>query len=85
MTTTNTIQEPVEQAENEKAEAIKEAIKELSTPLIDSLYEYVTFLTEKEKKHKAFVERVLAAEKEPTIKFQSAKDAFKAILDEVEN
>ncbi len=70
---------------NDKVEVIKEALKELSPPLIDSLHEYVIFLLEKEKKHRAFVERVLDAKKEPTIQFQSAQEAFQAILDEVEN
>ncbi len=77
------IQKPIEQVENPeslKVEVIKEALKELSPPLIDSLHEYVNFLLEKEKKHRAFVERVLNIKaNSDTITFDSVEEAMEAI------
>ncbi|MCI4626808.1 MAG: hypothetical protein L3V56_12735 [Candidatus Magnetoovum sp. WYHC-5] len=78
---TTIIQNPVEQTEAYKIEAIKEALKELSPKLIDSLYEYVVFLLEKEKKHKEFVERILVIEANPDyVEFDTAEDLVEAIV-----
>ncbi|KJU87693.1 hypothetical protein MBAV_000113 [Candidatus Magnetobacterium bavaricum] len=80
---TNTIEETVEQVQqihNDKVDAIKEALKELSPPLIDSLNEYVSFLIEKERKHKVFVERILEIEaNSDTVIFDSVEEAMEAI------
>ncbi len=79
----NTIEKPVEQTEqvyNNKVEAIKEALRELSPPLIDSLSDYVSFLLEKEKRHKAFIERILDIEtNSDTVIFDSVEEAMEVI------
>ncbi len=80
---TNIIQNPIEQVENTetlKVEAIKEVLKKLSPPLIDSLYDYAAFLLEKEKTHRAFVEETLEIEaNSDTITFDSVEEAMEAI------
>ncbi|KJJ83500.1 hypothetical protein OMAG_002636, partial [Candidatus Omnitrophus magneticus] len=43
--------------------------------------EYVAFLVEKEKKHRAFVERILNAEKEPSVVCKNIKELMQAIDD----
>lgn len=47
---------------------------------IQAVRDYVSYLLEREKKHKAFVKRVLQAEKEPGIICNSVDEAMKAIL-----
>ena len=72
--------EQAEQANGYKIETITEALKELSPPLIDSLYEYVIFLVEKEKKHRAFVKETIEIEvNSDTITFDSVEEAMEAI------
>ncbi|MCI4624928.1 MAG: hypothetical protein L3V56_03105 [Candidatus Magnetoovum sp. WYHC-5] len=72
--------EQEKQIYNDKVEVIKEALKELSPPLIDSLHEYVTFLLEKEKRHRAFVKETLDAAADPDyLEFDSVEEAMEAI------
>lgn len=52
---------------------------------IQEVRDFIGYLVEKEKKHKAFVQRVLEAEKEPSKVFDSVEEAMKAILDETED
>ncbi|MBF0337404.1 MAG: hypothetical protein HQL05_06185 [Nitrospirae bacterium] len=63
-------------------EYIKAATVQLSPESILVLQDFVAFLVEKERKHDAFVQRVLEAEKEPLICFDSAEEAFNAIFDD---
>ncbi len=62
-----------------KVQVINKAIAELSPVLIDALHEYVLFLVERERKHKAFVERVLSAEKESSVICNSVDELMQAI------
>ncbi|MBI5682082.1 MAG: hypothetical protein HZC45_02775 [Deltaproteobacteria bacterium] len=64
---------------------IDEMLLSLPAKKIQAVRDYVGFLMEKEKKHKAFEKRVLKAEKEPGILFENVEDAVKAVFDETEN
>ncbi|MBF0537234.1 MAG: hypothetical protein HQL03_03170 [Nitrospirae bacterium] len=66
-------------------EQIKEAVAQLSPESILVLQDFVAFLVEKERKYNAFVQRVLDAEKEPVICFESAEEAFNAIFNDAES
>ena len=59
---------------------IDEMILKLSEEKIQEVRDYVGYLLEKEKKHRAFVKRVLKAEKEPGIICNSVEEAMDAIL-----
>lgn len=63
---------------------IKEMLNTLSEDTLKEVRDFIAFLIEKERKKKAFVERVLKAEQEPPIRFESADEAFQAIIDESE-
>lgn len=58
---------------------IDEMLLKLPKKRIQEVRDYVGYLYEKEKKHRAFVERVLKAEKEPSIKCKSVEDVMKLI------
>lgn len=60
---------------------IDEMLAKLPAKKIHEVRDFVGYLLEKEKKHKAFVERVLKAEKETRIRFDSVDEAMKAIFD----
>lgn len=61
-------------------EEIKNTLPELSPASIGALYEYVFFLREKDRKRKAFEERILAIESESdTLTFETAEEAVAAI------
>lgn len=64
---------------------IDEMLAKLPAKKIHEVRDFVGYLLEKEKKHKAFVERVLKAENEPPIRFKSVGDAVRAVFDEAEN
>lgn len=66
-------------------EYIKEMLSRLSEKRLQEVSDFVAFLLEKEQKHKAFVERVLEAEKQPTIIYESVDDAVRAVFDEMED
>ena len=59
---------------------IDEMILKLPEEKIHEVRDYVGYLIEKEKKRKAFEERVLKAEKEPGIICNSVEEAMDAIL-----
>ncbi|MBF0593326.1 MAG: hypothetical protein HQL02_14695 [Nitrospirae bacterium] len=66
-------------------EQIKEAVSQLSPDSILVLQDFVAFLIEKERRYNALIQRVLDAEKEPVLCFESAEEAFNAIFDDTEN
>ncbi len=69
-------------------EDIKEMLSRLSVNRQQEVCDFVAFLLEKERKHKAFVERVLESENEPTIVYNSAEEYMQAIqrqIDEMED
>lgn len=63
---------------------IKEMLSELSPERLQEAYDFVAYLREKERKHRSFVERVLKAEQEPPIRFETVEQAMNAIRDEIE-
>ncbi|MBI5632131.1 MAG: hypothetical protein HZA15_01460 [Nitrospirae bacterium] len=66
-------------------EDIRGMLTLLSEPALQETRDFVQFLLEKQKKRKAFVDRVLKAEKETPIRYRSVDDAVKAIFDEADN
>ncbi len=57
---------------------IDEMLLMLPAKKIQAVRDYVSYLLEREKKHKAFVKRALPAEKEPGIICNSVDKAMKA-------
>lgn len=68
-----------------KIDTIREMLSKLSDSALEEVSDFIAFLLEKEHKRKAFIERVLQAEKEPTIKFNTPEEAMKAILNAPED
>ena len=64
---------------------IHEMLPKLPAKRIQEVRDYISFLVEKEKKHRAFVKRVLEAEKEPTMVFETVDEAMQAILNAPED
>mgnify|MGYP001611965673 CR=1 FL=1 len=61
-------------------EHIKEMLPKLSKTALHELCTFANFLTEKEKKHKAFEQRLSKIEAESdTVTFDSVEDAMNAI------
>ena len=58
---------------------IDEMLHKLPKKRIQEVRDFVGYLLEKEKKHKAFEERVLKAAEEPRERFDSVGEAMKAI------
>lgn len=58
---------------------IDEMLHALPAKKLHEVRDFVGYLLEKEKKHKAFVRRVLKAEKEPGIVCDSVEEAMKLI------
>jgi hypothetical protein len=73
--------------ENSAAEIdrIKEMLNKLPEDALAEVGDFVAFLLEKEKKRKAFVERVLKTEQEPSVAFESPEEAMQAILNTPED
>lgn len=63
-------------------EHIKEMLPKLSDPALVEVRDFIRYILEKQKKRKAFVDRVLKAEKETPIRFRSAEEAMQAIRNE---
>jgi len=63
-------------------EDIKAMLTLLSEPALQETRDFIQYLLEKQKKRKAFVDRVLKAEKETPIRYKSVDDAVKAVFDE---
>jgi len=66
----------------DEIEHIKEMLPKLSEPALSEVHDFVRYIFEKQKKRKAFVDRVLKAEKETPIRFKSVKEAMQAIRNE---
>lgn len=64
---------------------INAMLPKLPARRIQEIRDYISFLIEKEKKHRAFVKRVLEAEKEPTMVFETVDEAMQAILNAPED
>jgi len=61
---------------------IKELLPKLSEPALSEVRDFIQYILEKQKRRKAFVDRVLKAEKEIPIRFSSVKEAMQAIRNE---
>ncbi len=68
-----------------KFDNIKEILARLSEDALVEVRDFAAYLLDKERRRKALEERVLKAEKEQPIKFESVEDAVKAIFDETGN
>jgi hypothetical protein len=66
----------------DEIEHIKEMLPKLSEPALIEVRDFIRYIFEKQKKRKAFVDRVLKTEKETPIRFRSVKEAMQAIRDE---
>jgi hypothetical protein len=66
-------------------EDIKAMLTLLSEPALQETRDFIQYLLEKQKKRKAFVDRVLKAEKETPIRYKSVDDAVKAVFDEADD
>lgn len=64
---------------------IDKILTKLPKKKLKAVRKYVERLLEKEKKRKTFEKRVLKAEKEPGILFETIEDAVKAVFDETED
>ena len=64
---------------------IDNLLSQLPEKRLQEVLDIVGYFLEKEKKHKAFVERVLKAEQEPAIRFETVEDAVEAVFDETED
>jgi|GEM_PF-6125499 len=64
---------------------IDQMLLRLPAKKIQAVRDYVSYLLEREKKHKAFEKRALEAEKETGILFKTVEDAVKAVFDETED
>jgi hypothetical protein len=64
---------------------INEQLRQLPRTKVQEVRDYIDFMIEKEKKRRAFENRVLAAEKEPTKVYETAEQAMQAILNATED
>jgi len=65
---------------NKEIEHINELLPKLSEPALIEVRDFIGYILEKQKKRKAFVDRVLKAEKEPdTVTCNSAEEFIQAI------
>lgn len=64
---------------------IDKMLTKLPEKKLKEVRKYVVHLLEKEKKRKIFEKRVLNAEKEPGILFETIENAVKAVFDETED
>jgi hypothetical protein len=69
----------------DEIENIKEILSMLPESALKEIKDFAFYLADREKRRKAFEERVLKAEKEPPIRFASTEDAVKAVFDETED
>lgn len=70
---------------SDEIQFINEQLRQLPRARIREVIDYIDFMIEKEKKRRAFENRVLAAEKEPTTVYESPEQAMQAILHATEN
>ena len=61
--------------------AIDSMLLELPEEMIQEVKDFIGYLLEKEKRRKAFEERVLKAQNEPSMEFESVDNIMKAIRD----
>ena len=68
-----------------KIDNIKELLARLPEDALAEVRDFTAYLLDRERRRKALEERVLKAEQEPTIVFETAKEAMQAILDEAKD
>jgi|GEM_PF-6371353 len=69
-------------------DSLKEILLKLPEDKIQAVYDFAVFLNEKEEKRRAFVNKILEAEKEPKTVFNSTEEYRLHILkqiDEIKN
>ncbi len=63
-------------------EKIDDLLAKLPKKYLKEIEDYVSYLTLKARKNKSFEERILKAEREKKVRFNSVDDALKAIVNE---
>ena len=61
---------------------IEGLLTKLSSVKLKEVEDFISFLIEKEKRHRAFEDRVIKASKEPIETFESVDDFMKAVDEE---
>jgi hypothetical protein len=61
---------------------IEDLLSKLSDEKLKEVEDFISFLIEKEKRHRAFEDRVIKASKGPTETFESVDDFMKAVDEE---
>lgn len=69
----------------DKIDNIREMLSMLSEDALTEVRDFVAYLFDRERRRKALEERVLKAEQEPAIKFETVEDAVKAIFNEAKD
>jgi hypothetical protein len=64
---------------------IKEMLSMLPETALPELRTFVDYLADRERRRKKLEKRVLKAEKEPPVRFESIEDAVNAVFDEAED
>jgi hypothetical protein len=65
----------------DEIETIKDMLPKLTEPALIEVRDFIGYILEKQRKRKSFVDRILKAEKETPIRFNSVEDAVKAVFD----
>lgn len=66
----------------DEIEHLKDILSQLPESAVREVRDFAAYLADRERRRKALVERVLQAEQEPPIRFESVEDAVKAVFDE---
>lgn len=66
----------------DEIEHLKDILSQLPESAVREVRDFAAYLADRERRRKALVERVLKAEQEPPIRFESVEDAVKAVFDE---
>jgi hypothetical protein len=61
---------------------IKDILSQLPKSAVHEVRDFAAYLADRERRRKKLEKRVLKAEKEPPIGFESIEDAVKAVFDE---
>lgn len=69
----------------DKIDNIREMLSMLSEDALTEVRDFAAYLFDRERRRKALEERVLKAEQEPAIKFETVEDAVKAIFNEAKD
>jgi hypothetical protein len=66
-------------------EDINQILPVLPEDAVREIRDFAFYLADRERRRKELVARVLKAEQEPPVRFESVEDAVKAVFDETED